>query len=78
MKSIQEALGTKEYRRLRFGIGNEYPKGYQSNFVLGKWRKEEEALVKLKIDRAVETIDSFASQGIAGAMNQVNNQEFSL
>ena len=78
LKSIQEALSTKEYPRLRFGIGNDYPKGYQSNFVLGKWRKEEEALVKLKIDRAVETIESFASQGIAAAMNQVNNQKFSL
>jgi PTH1 family peptidyl-tRNA hydrolase len=78
LKSIQEALGTKEYPRLRFGIGNDYPKGYQSNFVLGKWRKEEEALVKLKIDRAVETIESFASQDIAAAMNLVNNQKFSL
>jgi PTH1 family peptidyl-tRNA hydrolase len=78
LKSIQEAIGTKEYPRIRFGIGNDYPKGYQSNFVLGKWRKEEEAVVKLKIDKAVETIESFASQGIAAAMNQVNNQRFSL
>ena len=78
LKSIQESLGTKEYSRLRFGIGNDYPKGYQSNFVLGKWKKEEEPLVKLKIDEAVETIESFASQGIAAAMNQVNNQKFSL
>jgi PTH1 family peptidyl-tRNA hydrolase len=78
LKSIQETLGTKDYCRLRFGIGNDYPKGYQSNFVLGKWRKEEEPLVKLKIDKAVEIIETFASQGIAAAMNQVNNQKFSL
>jgi len=78
LKSIQESLGTKEYPRLRFGIGNDYPKGYQSNFVLGKWKKEEVPLVKLKIDKAVEAIESFASQGIAAAMNQVNNQKFSL
>src|SRR5262245_61408037 len=75
LKSIEESLGTREYPRLRFGIGNDYPKGYQSNFVLGKWKREEEALVKLKIDKAVETIESFASQGIAAAMNQVNNQK---
>ena len=78
LKSIQETLGTKEYPRLRFGIGNDYPKGHQSDFVLGKWRKEEEPLVKLKIEKVVEIIENFASQGIAAAMNQVNNQKFSL
>jgi PTH1 family peptidyl-tRNA hydrolase len=78
LKSLQEMLGTKDYPKLRFGIGNEYPKGYQSDFVLGKWRKEEEPLVKLKIEKAVEVIENFAVQGITAAMNQVNNQEFSL
>ncbi len=78
LKSIQEALATKEYPRLRFGIGNNYPKGKQADYVLGKWKKEEEPLVKLKIEKAVEAIECFASQGITTAMNQVNNQEFSL
>lgn len=78
LKSLQEALGTKDYPKLRFGIGNDYPKGLQTDFVLGKWKKEEEALVKLKIEKAVETIESFAVQGITAAMNQINNQEFSL
>jgi PTH1 family peptidyl-tRNA hydrolase len=78
LKSLQEILGTKDYPKLRFGIGNDYPKGHQSDFVLGKWAKEEEPLVKLKIEKAVEVIESFAAQGITAAMNQVNNQEFSL
>jgi PTH1 family peptidyl-tRNA hydrolase len=78
LKSLQESLLSIEYPRLRFGIGNDYPKGMQADFVLGKWKKEEEALVKLKIDRSVEVIETFASQGIATAMNQVNNQVFSL
>jgi PTH1 family peptidyl-tRNA hydrolase len=78
LKSIQESLGNKDYPRLRFGIGNNYPKGYQSDYVLGKWGKEEEPLVKLKIEKAVETIETFATQGITAAMNQVNNKEFSL
>jgi PTH1 family peptidyl-tRNA hydrolase len=78
LKSLHELLGTSEYPKLRFGIGNDYPKGMQADFVLGKWRKEEEPLVKLKIERAVETIEIFATQGIATAMNQVNNKEFSL
>lgn len=78
LRSLQELLGTTDYPKLRFGIGNDFPKGMQSDFVLGKWKKEEEPLVKLKIERAVETIESFAAQGITAAMNQVNNKDFSL
>jgi PTH1 family peptidyl-tRNA hydrolase len=76
LKSIQETLGTIDYPRLRFGIGSDFPKGRQSDFVLGKWRKEEEILVKLKIDKSVEVIGNFASQGVTFAMNQVNNHKF--
>ena len=78
LKSLQEVLGTTNYPKLRFGIGNDYPKGHQSDFVLGKWRKEEEPLVKLKIGKAVDVLETFATQGITTAMNQVNNQDFSL
>lgn len=78
LKSLHESLGTTEYPRLRFGIGNDYPKGMQADFVLGKWRKEEEELVKLKIQRSVEVIESFAVQGINSAMNEINNKEFKL
>lgn len=78
LKSIQEILGTTAYPRLRFGIGGDYPKGMQSEFVLSKWKKEEEPLVKLKIDKCVEAIESFASRGISLTMNDVNNKEFSL
>ena len=78
LKSLQEIMGTSDYPKLRFGIGNDYPKGHQSDFVLGKWKKEEEPLMKLKIEKAVEAIETFALQGITAAMNQVNNQTFSL
>ena len=78
LKSLHEVLGTIDYSRLRFGIGNNYPKGLQADFVLGKWNKEDEPLVKLKIDKSVEAIETFAVQGITAAMNKVNNQEFSL
>ncbi|MBL7708011.1 MAG: aminoacyl-tRNA hydrolase [Chitinophagaceae bacterium] len=78
LRSLQELLGTTDYPKLRFGIGNDFPKGMQSDFVLGKWKKEEEPLVKLKIEKAVETIENFAAQGITAAMNQVNNKDFSL
>jgi peptidyl-tRNA hydrolase, PTH1 family len=78
LKSIQEFLGTKDYARLRFGIGNNYPKGLQSEYVLGKWYKEEESLVRLKIDKSVEAIETFATAGITMAMNQLNNKEFAV
>ncbi|MBE2230946.1 MAG: aminoacyl-tRNA hydrolase [Chitinophagaceae bacterium] len=78
LRSLEESLGSRDYPRLRFGIGNDYPKGKQADFVLSKWKPEEEPLVKLKIEKAVETIEIFAVQGIAAAMNQVNNKVFSL
>ncbi|MCB0775270.1 MAG: aminoacyl-tRNA hydrolase [Chitinophagaceae bacterium] len=78
LKSITEVLEVSDFPRLRFGIGDDYPKGMQSDFVLGKWKKEEEAIVKAKIDKSVEVIESFATQGITAAMNAVNNQVFSL
>lgn len=78
LKSIQELLGTTEYARLRFGIGNDYPKGMQAEFVLGKWRKEDEAIVKKKIALCVEAIETFAVAGISNAMNKYNNVEILL
>ena len=78
LKSLQEVLGTTEYPKLRFGIGNNYPKGMQSEFVLGKWNNEELPMAKLKIEKSVEAIEIFTFQGITAAMNHVNNKEFSL
>ena len=78
LKSLQETLGTTAYPKLRFGIGNNYPKGMQADFVLGKWLKEEEPLVKKKIDICVDVIETFATAGIATAMNKYNNLEIAL
>ncbi len=78
LKSIQEALGTTEYPKLRFGVGNNFPKGMQSEFVLGKWSKEEESIVKKKIDLCAEVIETFATAGINTAMNNFNNVEITL
>jgi len=78
LKSIQETLGTSEYPKLRFGIGNDYPKGKQSDFVLGKWNKEEEPLVKLKIEKSVEVIEDFSTIGITLTMTKINNIVFAL
>ncbi len=78
LKSLEESLATTEYPKLRFGIGNNYPKGAQVHFVLSNWLKEEEPLVKKKIDVCVEVIESFATSGLTNTMNQFNNVEISL
>ncbi|MBZ4192349.1 aminoacyl-tRNA hydrolase [Niabella beijingensis] len=78
LRSIQAVLNTTAYPKLRFGIGNAFPKGMQSEFVLGKWGREEEPLVKLKVDKAVAAIETFLFQGIEAAMNEINSKEFTL
>ena len=78
LRSLQESLGTTDYPKLRFGIGNDYPKGHQVDFVLGKWQPDEEPLVKLKIEKSVEVIESFSTLGITGTMNSINKIEYSL
>ena len=78
LKSIQESIGSPDYPKLRFGIGNDYLKGKQADFVLSKWKKAEEPIVQKKIDAAVEAIEVFGTQGLTTAMNQFNNQTFQL
>lgn len=72
LKDIQNTLDTDMYPRLRFGIGNNYPKGMQADFVLGKWDNNEIPLVQLKIQKCVDVIESFASTGIEKTMNEIN------
>lgn len=72
LKDIQLTLGTDQYPKLRFGIGNEYPKGMQADFVLGKWLNSELPTVKLKIDKCIEIIENFVNIGIEQTMNEVN------
>lgn len=78
LKSIQEMLGTTNYAKLRFGIGNDFSKGRQVDFVLGKWSAEEQPLVKLKIEKSVEAIESLATVGLPATMNKINNVEFAV
>lgn len=78
LKSIEETLLTDKYPRLRFGIGNNYPKGMQVEYVLGKWTREELPLVQLKTGKCVEVTETFITAGIERAMNMYNKLEFSL
>jgi len=73
LKDIQLVLNTDKYPKLRFGIGNNYPKGMQADFVLGKWQKAELPTVSLKIEKCVEAIESFITTGIEQTMTTFNN-----
>ena len=76
LRDIQQILGTTEYPKLRFGIGNQYSKGMQVDFVLSKWLPEEIPLITLKIEKSITAIEDFASMGIDRTMNQINNLIF--
>jgi peptidyl-tRNA hydrolase, PTH1 family len=74
LTSIIECLQTDQFARLRFGIGSDFPKGRQSDYVLGKWSSEEGALLPEKIDGASEIVKSFTTLGIQPTMNLFNNK----
>jgi PTH1 family peptidyl-tRNA hydrolase len=76
LRDIQSILGTDEYPKLRFGIGNQYPKGMQVEFVLSRWLPEELPIVRLKIEKCVEVIEDFVTMGINRAMSKINNVNF--
>jgi PTH1 family peptidyl-tRNA hydrolase len=73
LKSIQEILATDKYPKLRFGIGNNYPKGMQADFVLGKWLKAEGPAVLLKLEKCIDIIESFIVTGMDQTMSAFNN-----
>ncbi len=74
LKHIQQTLGTQEYARLRFGIGNDYPKGYQIDYVLGGWSPEQLDTLPEHIGQAGKIIESFCLAGIQRTMNDYNKR----
>jgi PTH1 family peptidyl-tRNA hydrolase len=73
LTDIELTLQSKNYPRLRFGIGNEFSKGYQVDFVLGKWNEEEQKILSSRIDLAVEATTECILAGFANGMNKYNN-----
>ena len=74
LKSVAAMIGTQAYPRLRFGIGNDFPKGCQVDYVLGEFSDEERLLLNKRIELAVEAIKSFCLAGLEITMNQFNNK----
>lgn len=71
---IEQVLCTPNYARVRFGIGNEFTRGTQINYVLGEWTDEETKVLPERLDIVKEIIPSFCLQGIERTMNQYNGK----
>ncbi len=74
LKSVEAMTGTNAYARLRFGIGNDYPKGAQIDYVLGEWTPEQQPVLEKRVAIAAEMIKSFCLSGLQNTMNQYNNK----
>lgn len=72
---IIETLNTPNFARLRIGIGGDFAKGYQVDYVLGKWTKNEEEIMIPQINNAIEMIKSFTTIGLERTMNFYNKRK---
>ncbi len=72
LKDIQQMLETTQYCRFRFGVGSEFSKGNQVNYVLSPWTEEEMSAMKERLERSTELIKSFVLAGAKITMNQFN------
>lgn len=74
LKNIQSILGSDSYNRLRFGVGSDFERGQQVDYVLGRWTDEEQQALPARIDKAIEIIKSFCLSGMQFTMNNYNNK----
>lgn len=74
LKDIQDKLATNKYPRFRFGVGNNYSKGRQVEYVLGTWNKEEESQLIERLPKSVKAIESFITAGLSNTMNTFNGK----
>lgn len=74
LKNIAQMLGTTAYPRLRFGVGNDFPRGCQVDYVLGHFSEEQEKALPERVDVAVDAIKAFCLAGINNAMCNFNNK----
>ncbi len=72
LANIEELLGTANYCRLRMGVGDNFPRGRQIDYVLGRFSNEELALFEPAVAKAAEAVKCFATQGVDRAMNLYN------
>ena len=66
--------GTQNYARIRFGLGNDFPKGAQIDYVLGNFTEEQEKLMPERLKIAIDAIKAFCLSGLTFAMNNYSNK----
>jgi PTH1 family peptidyl-tRNA hydrolase len=74
LKDTEAKLGTQKYTRFRFGVGADYRKGRQVDFVLSEWNKEEESLLIERLPLAAKAVVSFGTDGVHNTMNNFNGK----
>lgn len=74
LRNISEILGRNDFARLRFGIGDDFPKGSQVDYVLSEWTEDEKKQLPGRIEVCIEIIKSFATIGIERTMNLYNKK----
>jgi PTH1 family peptidyl-tRNA hydrolase len=74
LKNIQEILNTNKYPRFRFGVGSEFSKGRQVDYVLGEWESDEQEKLQERLEKSAKAINSFALAGIDHTMNDYNGK----
>ena len=74
LKHIIQTLNCSTFSRIRFGVGNEFSKGKQVDFVLGQWSNEEDSALSERVDTAIEMIKSFVVVGAAQTMTLFNGK----
>lgn len=75
LKNINFCLNTDGYARLRVGVGDDFPKGHQADYVLDHWTSEQEKELPFICDHAIDAIRLFVSDGVERAMNHVNTTQ---
>ena len=75
LKNIELVLSSNAYARLRFGVGNDFGRGQQVEYVLGKWDDKDIPLLQKKITQSLEIIENFVTSGLERTMNFFNNKK---
>ena len=74
LKDIQAILGRSDYARLKFGVGNDFPRGRQADYVLSEWSSEEEETLKSRVEQVVKMVFAFGTMGLACTMSDFNGK----
>ena len=74
LQHINDTLNTQQYPRFRFGISDEFSKGQQIDYVLGKWSDEERKKIPERLEKSIQAIKSFGTAGLANTMSEFNGK----